>query len=753
MNRKKIISVITASFLLVGCGGGSSNSTSITPSETTEVTTKIGQGYYVDTAVQGIYYVCGTAMGITDKRGTFNFEEGKNCTFMLGNILLREVNASLLENNVTILEDNTKVAQLLQTLDSDGEASNGITILEEAHDVVRERNITKVPRDNTLLVEIKDDLKIKLPEKYRGRIVTEEEALRHIENTRQGLKDEGKRTQYSVEEEITRPKHPLTDGNDSNRTRPERPQTDGNDSNRTRPERPQTDGNDSNRTRPERPQIDGNDSNRTRPNMPNIDNNTTNQDNNSNNINGKFSKVLAIPALAPYEMIEGYKVFKLDINESTTEFFDDVQTKTFGVNANVLGQTIRMHNGDEIKLVYNNNLNEATTMHGHGMHVPAIMDGGPINKIQPHTTWIAQYTVNQTACTNWYHPHLMGKTAEHVYNGLAGLIIIDDDTSDALNLPKTYGVDDIPIVLQDKFFDANGQIDYSPTRMQIMRGYTGGYMLANGVINPHVNVPAKKVRFRLLNGSNASLYKLEFTNKHEFYQIATDNSFLEEPVKLTQLVLTPGERGEIVVDFSNDLNKSFVIKDLTLNKEIMKINITTASSEANQPLPSILMTQEKLNPANAVRTRKFVLGMSQGKLTINGKSMDINRIDEFVPENDIEIWELTNMMGIEHNFHIHATHFYPLERNGSPENLTPAEHGYKDVIRLAGQDTVKVIVKMTDFVDDTTGYMYHCHFLEHEDNGMMGQFAVTNGDALINIGGSNSTGSGMGNGSQSNRRN
>ena len=513
--------------------------------------------------------------------------------------------------------------------------------------------------------------------------------------------------------------------------------------NRTRPDFP---GMDHNMTRPEFP---WNDKNITRPEFPHIrggnhqDNNTSKPDVDSTT----FTKALAIPALAPYKIVEGYKVFDLDINESTTEFFDGIQTKTAGINANVLGQTIRIHNGDDVKLVYHNNLEEPTTMHGHGMHVPAIMDGGPINKIQAHTSWTAQYTVDQTACTNWYHPHFMGKTAEHVYHGLSGLIIIDDDLSDALDLPKTYGVDDIPVVLQDKFFDEDGQIDYSPSRMQIMRGYTGGYMLANAVINPHLDVPAKKVRLRLLNGSNGSLYRLEFTDKHEFYQIATDNSFLEEPVKMTQVVLTPGERAEIVVDFSNDLNKSFVLKDLTLGKEIMKINVNKVATTHNQ-LPTKLTTLEKLDPANAVRTRKFVLGMNQGHMTINGKSMDMMRIDELVPENDVEIWDITNMMGMEHNFHIHATHFLPLERNGSPANLTPAEHGYKDVIRLAGKDNVKVIVKMTDFPDEKTGYMYHCHFLEHEDDGMMGQFAVTTGEVAINVGGQNSTGMGA----NSNRR-
>jgi FtsP/CotA-like multicopper oxidase with cupredoxin domain len=446
-------------------------------------------------------------------------------------------------------------------------------------------------------------------------------------------------------------------------------------------------------------------------------------------------------------MVNGYKVFNLDINESTTEFFPGIQTKTFGINSNVLGETIRIHRGDAVKLVYNNHLNEPTTMHGHGMHVPAIMDGGPINDIQPHTTWTAEYTVDQKACTNWYHPHFMHKTAEHVYMGLSGFIIIDDDESDALDLPKEYGVDDIPLALQDKRFDANGQIDYSPTTMEVRRGYLSDVMLANGVINPYVEVAAKKIRFRVLNGSNARVYKLEFSDGRSFTQIGTDNSFLEAPVELTSVVLTPAERADIIVDFKDDFNGSVILKDMNSGLEIMKINVTETSS-IQQPLPTVLTTHVKYDPVNAVRTRTFSLGMSRGDdgqmhMSINGKTMDMMRMDEVVPVDEIEIWEITNTMGMEHNFHMHATHFYPLERDGSPANITASEQGYKDVIRMAPNSTVKFIVKMTDFTDDDTGYMYHCHFLEHEDDGMMGQFAVTTGEAVINVDG---TSGGMGNG-------
>ena len=458
-------------------------------------------------------------------------------------------------------------------------------------------------------------------------------------------------------------------------------------------------------------------------------------------------QTLSIPPLASYQMVEGYKVFNMNIQEGSHEFFKGFKTKTYGINSNILGETIRIHRGDDVKIVYTNLLKEATTMHGHGMHVPATMDGGPKNKIQPNSSWTAQYTVNQKACTNWYHPHLMGKTAKHVYMGLAGLIIIDDDESDALDLPKEYGVDDIPLILQDKRFDSAKQIDYSPSTQEIRQGYRAETMLVNGTIEPFVNVKAKKIRFRLLNGSNARVFKLAFSDGRKFYQIATDNSFLEEPIKLTSVILTPGERAEIVVDFKDDLNGQIELMDTNSNKKMMSIKISK-KSEVQTRLPSTLTTHIKLNPLDAVRTRKFVLGMSRINgamhMSINGKVMSMSRIDEVVPMDDIEIWEITNTMGMEHNFHIHSTHFYPLERNGSPDNILPSEKGYKDTIRLAPKESVKIIVQMTDFPDDENGYMYHCHFLEHEDDGMMGQFTISTGNAVVNVAGT--TSSGMGNG-------
>ena len=449
-----------------------------------------------------------------------------------------------------------------------------------------------------------------------------------------------------------------------------------------------------------------------------------------------FSKPLAIPALAQYSIdANGYKVFHLNIQEGTTQFFNGIQTRTYGINANILGETIRIHNGDKVKLVYTNHLSEPTTMHGHGMHVPAIMDGGPINKIQPGSSWSAQYRVNQKAATNWYHPHLMGATARQVYQGLAGFIIVDDYESDAMNLPREYGVDDIPLAIQDKRFDANGQIVYAPNMMDIRMGYRSNTMLANGVIQPYVDVPAKKVRFRMLNGSNSSVYQLQFSDGRAFSQIGVDNSFLEQSVTENAVTLTPGERADIVVDFTGKKGDVVTLLNSATGAEIMQIRVSKDATTVSE-IPQRLTTLVREDPASAVRTRQFVLNMATGSdgrmhMAINGKLMDLARIDEYVPKDEVEIWEITNTMGLTHNFHIHSTHFFPLTRNGV---AVPAnERGYKDVIALPPHSTVRVIVKMSDYVDEKTGYMYHCHFLEHEDDGMMGQFAVTSGKSETNI--------------------
>lgn len=446
-----------------------------------------------------------------------------------------------------------------------------------------------------------------------------------------------------------------------------------------------------------------------------------------NLLNNDFYKKLDIPPLLEGKEIKGVYHYDLNIQEAEHAFFKNRLTNTYAVNGTYLAPTLKLINGQQVSINYTNNLKETTTMHGHGMHLPANMDGSAHQPIYPNETWSAQYTVNQRACTNWYHPHAMDKTAEHVYQGLAGLLIIEDEESQKLDLPKNYGVDDIPLVLQDRFFDRNGQIYYNPTMHQTMMGYKGDTFISNGVINPYVEVEAKEIRFRLLNGANSTVYELAFSDNRTFKQIAGDNSFLEKPVEMNSLRLSPGERAEIIVNLSNDKGISLTLDEIRQGKSFLKIDVTQKATSTTT-VPKVLTSLIKLSKNSVVRERKFVLSGRMGRVFINNKKMNMNRIDEVLKLNETEIWEITNkrmmMMRMEHNFHIHGTHFMVIERNGSYDNVLENERGYKDTVYLAAGDTVKIIMKMTDYVDKKVPYMYHCHFLEHEDAGMMGQFTV-----------------------------
>jgi len=181
-----------------------------------------------------------------------------------------------------------------------------------------------------------------------------------------------------------------------------------------------------------------------------------------------FDTKLFIPPFLEGKERNGVYHYDLNIQEAKHSFFKNILTHTYAVNGTYLAPTLRLLNGQKVSINYSNNLKETTTMHGHGMHLPPEMDGSAHQPIDSGKTWSAQYKVKQNACTNWYHPHTMDKTAEHVYKGLAGLIIIEDEESQKLDLPKEYGVDDIPLVLQDRFFDKAGQIYYHPSMHQTM---------------------------------------------------------------------------------------------------------------------------------------------------------------------------------------------------------------------------------------------------------------------------------------------
>lgn len=445
--------------------------------------------------------------------------------------------------------------------------------------------------------------------------------------------------------------------------------------------------------------------------------------------------------------------FNLTIHDTTHNFYTGIQTNTFGINASYLGPTLLLRKGDSVHVTFNNQLMDTTTIHWHGMHVSAANDGGPHIIIPPGTTWSPSFTVRDHAAMYWYHPHLHMMTNLHASLGAAGLVIVRDSEEALLNLPRRYGVDDFPLVIQSKSFDANKQI--------LINNAFDSVMMVNGTVNAYLPAPAQVVRFRLLNASSERVYNIGLQGNLTFYQIGTDGGLLNSPVPLTRLRLAPGERAEILVDFTGKNGQSInlvsfgselpnaiygaaqpgmgpgqVIPGYSTNAlnghdfTILNFAIVAPTVAPVSTIPATLIsnTPWPTAAANANRTLTFTpanMGPTaiQGPFLINNTSFDMNVVNYSIPFNNIEVWSLTNQSPIAHPFHIHDVQFYITEINGTapPANMA----GRKDVVLVQSQQTVKFITKFETFCDSTGYYMYHCHMLPHEDDGMMGQFVVT----------------------------
>lgn len=433
---------------------------------------------------------------------------------------------------------------------------------------------------------------------------------------------------------------------------------------------------------------------------------------------------LHIPPLAESSTSGATRTFNLTAAAGTSSILAAGDTNTWGINGSHLGPTLRVRRGDHVQIHLHNDLDETTTLHWHGMHLPAAADGGPHTPVAPGDTWSPAWTVDQPAATLWYHPHPHGATERHVYRGLAGVLIVDDDAEAALDLPREYGVDDIPLIVQDKTFDAEGQL---AEPAQSGSGMLGDTVLVNGTADPTVQVTTQRVRFRLLNGSTARSYNFGFTDNRRFHLIGTDGGLLPAPVGLTRILLTPGERAEIVVTFRPGEDATLhsypqdlgIAPDTGVDDEFDILHITAARNLRSTPaVPAQLVRIDRLDPALAAAPRAFELGA----VDINGQRMDMSRIDEVVTVGEVEVWHVSNTSSNPHNFHIHGVQFQVADVNGEPP--PQALRGWKDTMPMPPESSARLVMRFTGHTDPTTPYMYHCHLLWHEDLGMMGQFVV-----------------------------
>jgi len=426
---------------------------------------------------------------------------------------------------------------------------------------------------------------------------------------------------------------------------------------------------------------------------------------------------LAIPPILEDSEPDPTKAFfELNAQPGQMEFFPGMVTKTLGYNGDYLGPVIRVKRGQEVQIKVNNLMSDPTTAHWHGMDVDGDNDGGPHQGIYPGESWTAHFTIEQPAATVWYHPHFHHTTGAQVYHGLAGLIYIEDEASENLKIPREYGVNDIPLVIQDRNFNKDGSFHHNMTMMGLK---PGDFLLVNGTLNPYLEINRELVRLRILNGSNYENFHLTFSDGSSFHQIASDGGFLEAPVEKDSLFLSPGERAEILVDFSTATSDHLALmtgSDLVLDLYLSGA-VTTAAD-----IPASLVTVPEIEVGNDPTTRIFTLESMGIHGTINGKEFDMDRIDEVVPQNETELWVIRNldrnMHMPGHPFHVHGTQFQIVSRDGNPP--PPEERGLKDTVFVANGE--EVVIKVHFHKEGL--FMYHCHMLEHEEHGMMGQFLV-----------------------------
>ena len=402
--------------------------------------------------------------------------------------------------------------------------------------------------------------------------------------------------------------------------------------------------------------------------------------------------------------------------------------------------------GDTIRIRFTNNLSQPTNLHYHGLHVTP--NGNADNAfldIPSGESLTYEFTLpkNHPSGTFWYHPHRHGFVAEQVFGGLAGLFVIRGELDE---------IPEIKAAKEEFFFFLYAELDGSgriqcPNHMEMFLGREGQLMTVNGQVNPQIAIArGGLLRLRILNASPSRFYRLAFEN-HPFYLIATDGGAIGTPVELKELLLSPGERAEVLVRGDREsgqyrlLNLPYdrggmemmgmmgggghmmeggmgMMQENTQTKPHVLATLTYQGSVSSLPLPQQLISVEELSEPKTVRRIELSMAMGSGMgmtFTFNGKAFDPNRVDTQVQLNTVEDWELVNVDpdGMAHPFHLHVNPFQVISRNGKPEPY----RAWKDTVLVKGNETVRIRIPFRDFAGKA---VYHCHVLDHEDLGMMG---------------------------------
>jgi bilirubin oxidase len=404
-----------------------------------------------------------------------------------------------------------------------------------------------------------------------------------------------------------------------------------------------------------------------------------------------------------------------------------VTTEVFAYNGSYPGPTLEAREGDQVIVHFRNDLPEPTTVHWHGIHLPANQDGSPFDPIPAGGRRDYVFTLQRgTAGTYWYHPHLHPRTGYQVAKGLVGALIVraPDDP-----LPAT--ISEKLLILADQRFRADGSIDLPgpgsmESRIDEENGREGNVLFINGQERPTITIrPGELQRWRVINASAARVYRLSVGGL-PFLHVGSDGGLFERPRGVHEVILANSERVELLVRGFASAGTSLAVQSLPYDRYIPQtrprdwerpIDLATLrvvpGSVPPVAVPAALRRIPALDTLRA--TERRTISMSQGM--INGRHMDMNRVDMTATLGATEIWTVENLVGMDHPFHLHGFQFQVIERNGTPEPY----RSWKDAVNVPKHESVRFIVRLDDFPGR---WMFHCHILNHEDQGMMGILEV-----------------------------
>lgn len=433
------------------------------------------------------------------------------------------------------------------------------------------------------------------------------------------------------------------------------------------------------------------------------------------------------PTMQNLSSEQGIVEIELTAAEEKLELKPGEQTDVFAYNGQIPGPLLEVEEGDSVIIHFRNELDEETTVHWHGLHLPFKSDGSPFHPVAPGESYTYAFRLHPgTAGTYWYHPHPHHRTAWQVGMGLYGGIIVRDPDDPLPEMTEKL------LILSDNRFDEDGAIDFPEDddrqfKVDEMNGREGDVLFVNDEIMPDLTIRSGEVqRWRIVNASGARIYRL-FLEEHSMEYIGSDGGLFEHPEATDEIILANGERAEILVRGTEERGSKAVLKSLPYDRympmwrpsdwnktrDLLTLQYTDESPLDPIALPETLRSIPELDTAEVTVTRE--MRMNNGK--INGKTMDLNRVDETAELGATEIWEIENLVGMDHPFHLHGFQFQVIERNGEPVS----QPKWEDTVNMPGFEKARFIVRFEDYPGK---WMFHCHILDHEDQGMMGVLEV-----------------------------